>query len=98
MRRTALLALPIIGAIGAGLAWAGSQGGAHAFGWPVFGLCVALAFALNAMVASELGLERLPLAHLGIGVVLLWVIGQVAAYAPARRASLIAPATATRSV
>ncbi|MFO0688115.1 MAG: DUF1295 domain-containing protein [Myxococcota bacterium] len=48
MRRTALLALPIIGAIGAGLAWAGSQGGARAFDWPVFGLCVALAFALNA--------------------------------------------------
>ncbi len=59
---------------------------------------IGLAFALNAMVASELGLERLPLAHLGIGVVLLWVIGQIAAYAPARRASLIAPATATRSV
>ncbi len=59
---------------------------------------VGLAFALNAMVASELGLERLPLQHLVIGVVLLWVIGQIAAYAPARRASQIAPATATRSV
>lgn len=59
---------------------------------------VGLAFALNAMVASELGLERLPLQHLVIGIVLLWVIGQIAAYAPARRASQIAPATATRSV
>ena len=59
---------------------------------------VGLAFALNAVIASELGLERLPLQNLAVGVVLLWVIGQIAAYAPARRASLIAPATATRSV
>ena len=49
MNRTALAALPIVLAIGGALAWAGSQGGARAFGWPVFGLCVALAFALNAL-------------------------------------------------
>lgn len=49
MNRKALAALPIVLAIGGALAWAGSQGGARAFGWPVFGLCVALAFALNAL-------------------------------------------------
>ncbi len=47
MRRAALLALPVIAAIGSCLAWAGSQGGARAVGWPVFGLCVGLAFAVN---------------------------------------------------
>ncbi len=49
MNRKALAALPIVLAIGGALAWAGSQGGARAFGWPVFSLCVALAFALNAL-------------------------------------------------
>ena len=49
MNRKALAALPIVLAIGGALGWAGSQGGARAHGWPVFGLCVALAFALNAL-------------------------------------------------
>ncbi len=49
MNRTALVALPIVFAVGGALAWAGSQGGARAFGLPVFAVCVALAFALNAL-------------------------------------------------
>ena len=49
MNRKALAALAIVLVIGGTLASAGSQGGARAFGWPVFGLCVALAFALNAL-------------------------------------------------
>jgi steroid 5-alpha reductase family enzyme len=32
---------------GAGIAWAGSQGGRHVSGIPVFGLCAFLAFAIN---------------------------------------------------
>ncbi len=47
--RQALLALPLILAIGAGIAWAGSQGSEQVLGIPVFGLCVALAFGLNAL-------------------------------------------------
>ena len=49
MNRKALAALAIVLVIGGALASAGSQSGARAFGWPVFGLCVALAFALNAL-------------------------------------------------
>jgi steroid 5-alpha reductase family enzyme len=42
-----LVALPVVVAIGAGLAVAGSLGGATAGGLPVFALCVALAFAIQ---------------------------------------------------
>ncbi len=45
--RQALIALPLIVAIGAGLALVGSDGGVRLHGLPVFGLCVALAFAVN---------------------------------------------------
>ncbi|RME52833.1 MAG: DUF1295 domain-containing protein [Caldilineae bacterium] len=45
--RTAWLALPVILLVAAGLAWAGSQGGARWNGMPVFALSVALAFFLN---------------------------------------------------
>jgi len=45
--RNALVAFPIVVLIGAGVAVAGSQGGATAFGLPVFALCVALAFAIQ---------------------------------------------------
>ena len=43
--RTALVALPVVVVMGAGLAWAGSLGGSSAFGLPVFALTVGLAFA-----------------------------------------------------
>jgi steroid 5-alpha reductase family enzyme len=45
--RNALVALPIVVLIGAGVAVAGSQGGATAFGVPVFAIAVALAFAIQ---------------------------------------------------
>lgn len=45
--RQALIALPLILAIGALVAFAGSAGGERLFGLPIFGMCVALAFALN---------------------------------------------------
>jgi len=48
--RQAWLAIPIILAIGAGLAWAGSQAGQRVAGWPLFAICGAIAFALNAIV------------------------------------------------
>lgn len=58
MKRTALVALPIIAAIGGALAWAGSQGGIRAGGMPVFALCVALAFAINALAFVPSWLAR----------------------------------------
>jgi steroid 5-alpha reductase family enzyme len=45
--RNALVAFPIVVLIGAGVAVAGSQGGATAFGVPVFALAVGLAFLIQ---------------------------------------------------
>jgi len=45
--RNALVAFPIVVLIGAGVAVAGSQGGARAFGIPVFALAVGLAFLIQ---------------------------------------------------
>jgi steroid 5-alpha reductase family enzyme len=45
--RNALVALPVVILIGAGVAVAGSQGGATAFGIPVFALAVGLAFLIQ---------------------------------------------------
>ncbi|TAK11812.1 MAG: DUF1295 domain-containing protein [Anaerolineae bacterium] len=45
--RTALIATPIVLLIGAGLALAGSSGGAAVSGYPVYALCVALAFLIQ---------------------------------------------------
>jgi len=45
--RDALIALPIIILIGLGVAWAGSQGGASAFGVPLFAFSVGLAFLIQ---------------------------------------------------
>lgn len=48
--KKALIAIPIVVLIGVGVALAGSQGSALAFGLPLFGLGVAYAFALNWLV------------------------------------------------
>jgi steroid 5-alpha reductase family enzyme len=45
--RNALVALPVVVAIGLGVAAAGSQGGASVIGIPVFGLAVGLAFLIQ---------------------------------------------------
>ena len=45
--RNALIALPIVILVGLGIALAGSQGGASAFGIPLFALSVALAFLIQ---------------------------------------------------
>ena len=45
--RTALVALPVAVAVAAGVAVAGSQGGSTVGGFPVFALCVALAFVIQ---------------------------------------------------
>ncbi len=48
--RGALIATPVAVIIGAGLAWAGSQGGADVVGIPVFALAIALAFLIQWIV------------------------------------------------
>jgi putative ABC transport system permease protein len=59
---------------------------------------VVLSLTLNFLIADSLQLTRLPLGNLLAGMLLLWAVGQVATLFPARRAALIAPATATRTV
>ncbi|WP_420632388.1 DUF1295 domain-containing protein [Candidatus Leptofilum sp.] len=48
--RTALIALPIVILIGAGVAWAGSQGSAEVGGLPLFAICVTAAFVVQWLV------------------------------------------------
>jgi len=45
--RNVLVALPIVVLVGLGVAWAGSQGGASAFGVPIFALSVGLIFLIQ---------------------------------------------------
>ena len=48
--RNSLISLPVVVLVGAGIAWAGSQGGATVAGIPVFALCVGLAFLIQWLV------------------------------------------------
>lgn len=48
--RDALISVLVVILVGAGVAWAGSQGSASAFGIPVFALAVALAFLIQWIV------------------------------------------------
>ena len=57
-----------------------------------------LAFAINQLLMGKYEMARLPLYYLPAGAVLLWALGQLAVWAPARRAASIPPAVATRSV
>ncbi|KAF1686662.1 ABC transporter permease [Pseudoxanthomonas broegbernensis] len=57
-----------------------------------------LAFAINQWLMGKYEMARLPLYYLPVGAALLWGLGQLAVYAPARRAASVPPAIATRSV
>jgi putative ABC transport system permease protein len=57
-----------------------------------------LAFAINQLLMGKYEMARLPLFYLPAGAVLLWLLGQLAVWPPARRAASIPPAVATRSV
>jgi putative ABC transport system permease protein len=61
-------------------------------------LGVAGAFMLNWALDTEYQTGRMPVYYLAMGVLMLWLLGQVAALLPARRAANIPPALATRSV
>jgi putative ABC transport system permease protein len=57
-----------------------------------------LAFAFGQWLSSAYSLPRLPPTYVAGGVVVLWILGQLAAFLPARRAAAIPPAIATRTV
>ena len=62
----------------------------------VVGCCLGL--GLGYWLSVEYRMPRLPLFYLVGGTLLIWTVGQAAALRPARRAALIAPAVATRTV
>jgi putative ABC transport system permease protein len=58
---------------------------------------VLLTVILNYFLVEKLDMQRLPFVYLLIGAFLLWALGLLAVYGPARRASNISPAIATSS-
>lgn len=58
----------------------------------------ALALAAGYWLSVQYALPRLNLYFLVGGVLLLWAIGQIAAWQPARRAAAVPPSVATRTV
>lgn len=54
------------------------------------------AYAINLALMNTYELPRMPLVYLPIGAVLLWLLGQIAVFGPARRAAAVPPAVATR--
>jgi putative ABC transport system permease protein len=57
-----------------------------------------LAYATNQWLMHYYELPRLPLHYLPIGAGVLWLLGQMAVYGPARRAAAVPPAVAARTV
>ena len=57
-----------------------------------------LAYGINQLLMGKYELPRLPALYLPIGAVVLWLLGQVAVFGPARRAAAVPPAVATRTV
>ena len=61
-------------------------------------LGIVLAFAFNLWTVTRFALDRMSLAYVGVGVIVLLLLGQAAVLAPALRASRVSPVEATRSV
>jgi putative ABC transport system permease protein len=61
-------------------------------------LGVVASLALNWFLDTRFEVGRVPLWYLPLGMLALWVLGQLAVLLPARRAASVPPALATRSV
>jgi putative ABC transport system permease protein len=61
-------------------------------------LGVLLAFAFSHWLSTSYSLPPLQPMYVVAGVALLWILGQIAVFVPARRAAAIPPAIATRTV
>jgi putative ABC transport system permease protein len=57
-----------------------------------------LALAIGDWLTAHYGLPRLDPAYLAAGILVLWVVGQLAAWQPARKAAAVPPSVATRTV
>ena len=57
-----------------------------------------MAYGINQLLMDRYELARLPALYLPVGAVALWLLGQAAVFGPARKASAVPPAVATRSV
>lgn len=57
-----------------------------------------IAVALNLWMMKQFAMDRMPVAYVAVGIVVLLVLGQGAVFGPARRASRVSPVEATRSV
>ncbi|HWG76353.1 MAG TPA: FtsX-like permease family protein [Steroidobacteraceae bacterium] len=62
------------------------------------GVGVVLAIGVNVVLMKFFEVSRLPTWYLPIGVVVLWLLGQLAVLWPALRAAAVPPAEATRTV
>jgi putative ABC transport system permease protein len=59
---------------------------------------VAGSIGLNWLLDTQFEVGRVPYWYLPVGMVAMWILGQLAVLLPARRAANIPPAMATRSV
>jgi putative ABC transport system permease protein len=59
-------------------------------------LGMVLAYGINIVLMLRYESPRLPAIYLPLGAIALWLLGQAAVYAPARRASRVPPVEATR--
>jgi putative ABC transport system permease protein len=57
-----------------------------------------LAYGLSLWLMQQYQSPRLPWYYVPVGFVCLWLLGQLAVFGPALRASRVPPAVATRSV
>ncbi|HEV7775800.1 MAG TPA: ABC transporter permease [Luteibacter sp.] len=61
-------------------------------------LGIAMAVGLNIWLMTQYEMARLPILYVAVGVLIMLVLGQVAVFVPARRASSVPPIVATRAV
>ncbi len=60
-------------------------------------LGMAAAYGISLLLMRSYELPRLPLVYLPVGAVALWLLGQIAVWAPARRAAALPPVAALRA-
>ena len=58
----------------------------------------AIAIGINMWMVEAFGLQRIAWYLIPAAMATLWLVGQVAVFGPARRATMVSPALATRSV